>query len=79
MLIYMRNEAKSDIWISCNVFEDKGGARVQRFRLNQRKWDSVKLLLMILPFLVLVFLFSYLPLAGWLYAFYDYRPGFSLE
>lgn len=52
---------------------------MQRFRLNQRKWDSVKLLLMILPFLVLVFLFSYLPLAGWRYAFYDYRPGFPLE
>ena len=52
---------------------------MQRFRLNQLKWDSVKLLMMLLPFLVLVFLFSYLPLAGWRYAFYDYRPGFPLE
>lgn len=52
---------------------------MQKFRVNQRKWDSVKLLMMILPFLVLVFLFSYLPLAGWRYAFYDYRPGFPLE
>lgn len=31
-----------------------------------------------LPLLVLVFLFSYLPLAGWIYAFYDYRAGLKL-
>ncbi|WP_197071814.1 ABC transporter permease subunit [Paenibacillus sp. FSL R7-0273] len=33
---------------------------------------------MALPFLVLAFLFSYLPLYGWIYAFYDYRPGIPL-
>jgi putative aldouronate transport system permease protein len=33
---------------------------------------------MLLPFLVLVVLFSYLPLYGWIYAFFDYRPGFRL-
>ena len=34
--------------------------------------------LMILPFLALVFIFSYMPLHGWLYALYDYRPPFKL-
>jgi len=34
-----------------------------------------KLFLMILPFLVAVFLFSYLPLYGWSYAFYNYQFG----
>ena len=34
---------------------------------------------MAFPFLVLVFLFSYLPLYGWIYAFYDYRPGIPLS
>ena len=34
---------------------------------------------MLLPFLLLVFVFSYLPLYGWRYAFYAYRPGFPLE
>ena len=33
----------------------------------------------ILPFLVLVFLFSYFPLHGWIYAFYDYKPPRSLS
>jgi putative aldouronate transport system permease protein len=37
-----------------------------------------RLLLMILPFLVLVALFSYLPLWGWRVSFYDYRPGFEM-
>jgi putative aldouronate transport system permease protein len=30
---------------------------------------------MVLPFMVLVFLLSYLPLWGWSYAFYNYKPG----
>ena len=34
---------------------------------------GMKLFLLVLPFLVLVFLFSYYPLNGWRYAFYDYR------
>ena len=38
-----------------------------------------RLFLMILPFLVLVVLFSYLPLAGWRYAFFDYTPGMQLS
>jgi putative aldouronate transport system permease protein len=37
-----------------------------------------RLFLMILPFLVLVTLFSYLPLWGWRVSFFDYRPGFPL-
>ncbi len=38
-----------------------------------------KLFLMALPFLALAFVFSYLPLYGWIYAFYDYRPGIPLS
>ena len=38
-----------------------------------------RLFLMILPFLVLVVLFAYLPLFGWRYAFFDYEPGFALS
>lgn len=33
----------------------------------------------IVPFLVLVFLFSYFPLYGWIYALYDYRPALGLS
>lgn len=38
-----------------------------------------KLFLMMLPFLGFSLVFSYLPLAGWRYAFYDYRLGLPDE
>lgn len=41
--------------------------------------NKYKLFLMAVPFLILTFLFSYLPLHGWLYSFYDYRPGIPLS
>jgi len=37
-----------------------------------------RLLLYASPFLVLILIFSYFPLYGWTYAFYNYRVGFSL-
>lgn len=38
-----------------------------------------KLFLMFLPFALLTFVFCYLPLWGWRYAFFDYRAGDSLS
>lgn len=38
-----------------------------------------KLFLMLLPFLALVFAFSYLPLFSWRYAFFDYTAGSKLS
>jgi multiple sugar transport system permease protein/putative aldouronate transport system permease protein len=40
---------------------------------------SRSMFLIVLPFLVLVFLFSYLPLAGWVTALYDYKPALGLS
>ena len=37
-----------------------------------------RLWLLSLPFLILIFLFSYLPLYGWVYALFDYKPGRAL-
>ena len=39
---------------------------------------SRPMFLMVLPFLVLVFVFSYLPLVGWITALYDYKPALGL-
>ncbi len=38
-----------------------------------------KLFLLALPFLVAVFLFCYLPLTGWRYAFYNYKLGIPMD
>ncbi len=40
---------------------------------------GVKLFLMISPFLILTFVFSYFPLYGWVYSFFNYRPPLSLS
>lgn len=42
-------------------------------------FEGKMMLLSLLPFLALVFLFSYLPLYGWVYAFYDYRVPMKLS
>lgn len=36
---------------------------------------SMELFLMLMPFILLVFVFSYLPLWGWRYGFYNFVPG----
>lgn len=40
--------------------------------------DGVKLFFMLLPCLIFVFLFSYLPLWGWSYSFFNYKPSKAL-
>ena len=52
--------------------------RAGRPKMNPRKKQGYVMFVMILPFLALVFMFAYLPLHGWLYALYDYRPPFKL-
>lgn len=41
---------------------------------NKKKMRSYREFLYILPFIILVAIFSYYPLYGWAYAFYDYVP-----
>lgn len=41
--------------------------------------NKYTLFLMFLPFIILIFLFSYLPLWGWRYAFFNYNPGDTLS
>ena len=41
--------------------------------------SKFKLFLMFMPFVLLAFVFSYLPLWGWRYAFFDYKAGLGLS
>lgn len=43
------------------------------------KYSGFRLFLLTLPFLAAVFIFSYLPLYGWVYAFFDYHAGLKLS
>lgn len=50
--------------------------------IHKKKRNNVegkKMFLLILPFLFLCFMFSYYPLHGWIYAFYDYRAPLKLS
>lgn len=40
--------------------------------------EKYRLFLMMLPVILLAFVFCYLPIWGWRYAFFDYRPGDAL-
>lgn len=46
---------------------------------SSKRKEGFKLWLMIVPFLVLSFLFSYYPLHGWIYALYDYKAPLPLS
>lgn len=43
-------------------------------KFSKKKLYSFKLFLLVVPFLLIPLIFSYYPLYGWIYAFYDYRP-----
>jgi putative aldouronate transport system permease protein len=60
------------------VGASKGGGRGRRRQAPSHGKTSRSMFLVVLPFLVLVFVFSYLPLLGWVTAFYDYKPALGL-
>lgn len=45
---------------------------------KRRKKESIKVFLLLLPIILYIFVFKYLPLWGWVYAFFNYKPGRSL-
>ncbi|MGN0245399.1 MAG: ABC transporter permease [Lachnospiraceae bacterium] len=48
-------------------------------KVKQITRTDKKLTLLILPFIILCFLFSYFPLHGWIYAFFDYKAPLPLS
>lgn len=41
--------------------------------------EGITLLCLALPFIIVAFAFHYVPLFGWIYSFFDYRPGIPLS
>ena len=50
-----------------------------KFIKTAKQKNALKDFLMVLPFLLLIAVFSYYPLYGWVYAFFDYKPPFPLS
>lgn len=57
-----------------NQIKRKVVEQLKKRKMTRRKWKSIRLFLYVAPFIALVLIFSYYPLYGWIYAFYDYRP-----
>lgn len=53
------------------------GSRLKSMTAS-RRWESYKAFLLVLPVLVYIFIFKYKPLWGWIYAFFNYKPGRDL-
>lgn len=51
--------------------------RAQKF-ISRYTSDRMKLLYSVVPFIIFVTIFSYVPLAGWIFSFFDYKPGVPL-
>jgi multiple sugar transport system permease protein/putative aldouronate transport system permease protein len=58
------------------VVTSKRKRRADKTQRTSKK--SFGMFLCIVPFLVLVFVFSYLPLYGWIFSLYDYQPALGL-
>lgn len=54
-------------------------AKGKPLHTKKKNWVGKKMFLLILPFLLLCFMFSYFPLHGWVYAFFDYRAPLKLS
>ncbi|MCL2377958.1 MAG: ABC transporter permease subunit [Defluviitaleaceae bacterium] len=48
-------------------------------KLSRKTREGIFLFLLALPFIIMVFIFTYFPLYGWRYAFYDHRLPLRLE
>ncbi|MFC6316101.1 ABC transporter permease [Lapidilactobacillus achengensis] len=60
-----------------NDTQDLKKQKKEKQRAKNRR--GIRLFLLIVPFLILVLLFSYYPLFGWVYAFFDYQPPIPLR
>ena len=56
----------------------EAAVRAARRKAPLVRQRGFRLFLLILPFVAIVFMLSYLPLFGWSYAFFDYKPGVAL-
>lgn len=45
---------------------------------KEKRWNDFKLFLYVLPVVAIVILFCYVPLWGWSFAFFQYKPGRAL-
>jgi putative aldouronate transport system permease protein len=68
-----------ELWLYASIVLPVFAAFFTNFADREELPKKYKLFLMMLPFLLSVFLFAYLPLYGWSYAFYNYKFGLPMD
>lgn len=63
---------------SSNIEENVKTSFVSSLIAKLKKKKGLQLFLIASPFLILVFIFSYAPLYGWIYSLFEYHPGIPL-
>jgi len=66
------------ILITSLLLAAMGRKKAETLEPKMEMHEQYKIFLMFLPILALAFVFSYLPLWGWRYAFFDYKAGGDL-
>lgn len=72
----------SDGAVKASAPKDRRGANKAKKMasgIDYNKKHGYRLFALVAPFLIMVVLFSYLPLFGWIYAFFDYQPPLPLS
>ena len=75
--IYNRNELKGGV--NLDQIRHEGRSVSVKNKKSCMARDGVRLFWMTVPLIGLLFLFCYVPLAGWRYAFFNYKPGLALS
>ena len=68
-----------ELWLYASIPLPVFAAFFTNFADQEELPKKYRLFLMMLPFLLAVFLFAYLPLYGWSYAFYNYKFGVPMD
>ena len=65
------------------IDSDHGGMQVEKqigqrqISLGKRLWNQRILVVMAFPFFIWMLVFNYPPIAGWVMAFKNYKPGWA--
>ncbi len=74
-IINLRLVKENESMKANNKEQKKLGGKV----INPRKKGGFRLFLLTSPFLIGTFIFAYMPLLGWIFGFYNYKPGVAFE
>lgn len=75
---HRKNETKGKMVRGMSLGQSNAKAAAQAAGRRRKTREGFFLFLLAFPFIAMSFVFTYLPLHGWIYAFFNFRPGNTL-